>query len=63
MCVGGGGGSFTRKTLVCASSETLASLCALESLLYSAPIFIIVRDQSLFYTYYMYCKNTKTEYL
>ena len=47
-------GSSTRKTLVCASSEnSRESVRSLESV----PIFITVRNQSIFYTYCMYSKK------
>ena len=54
--------SSTIKTLVCVSSEdSRVSVRSLESVLI-ASIFIRVRNQSIFYTYYMYSKKN-TEYL
>ena len=50
-------GSSTRKTLVCASSEnSRESVRSLESALICAN-FIIVRNQSIFYTHCMYSKR------
>ena len=52
-------GSSTRKTLVCANSEdSRESVRSLESALICADFFfIIVRNQNVFNTYYMYRKK------
>ena len=54
--------SSTRKTLVCASSEnSCESVRSLESALICAD-FIIVRNQSIFYTYCMYSEKIRKTY-
>ena len=70
MCVcSSSSSSSTRKTLVCASSEdSRESVRSLESALICADFFfIIVRNKSIFYTYYMKVKkkirNTSKMYM